>query len=249
MPQNFFIIGDPKAGKTTLLKDIIAELKGRGLRVGGFISPSERHHGTRTAFHVMDVETGKQAMLASVDGDGPKVSKYHVDVKSFESIAVPAMGRVEDYDVFVIDEIGRMEMKSAKFTRLLDTVLESHTPLMAALHKDFTPKFGPFGELVELTPDNRNGVYLRLLKRTNESYTKKAARQAKPGKAAKKKGKAAAPKKARTKRKRKPKAEKAAERKEKAAEKPRVEKREEPRKAKPEKKGKGVFGWLRDLFG
>ncbi len=173
MPQNFFITGEPKAGKTTLLKEIVKDLKGSGLRVGGFVSPEERHHGTRTAFYVMDVESGRVEPLASVKGDGPKVSKYHVDVKSFESIAVPAMGRVEEYDVFVIDEIGRMEMKSRKFAQLLEAVFESHTPLIASLHQDYLDKFAPTGEIVELTFDNRNAAYVRLLRKAKEAFVKK----------------------------------------------------------------------------
>lgn len=187
MPQNYFITGQPKAGKTTMLKELVAELKKSGLSVGGFVSPEERHHGTRTAFQVMDVDSGKKANLASVDGDGPKVSKYYVNVKSFESIAVPSMERCDSYDVFVIDEIGVMEMKSSRFARLLDRILESDTPLIATLHEHFIDTFGGSGEVLDLDKENRGQVYQRLLRHAKRSITKKPPAPAAKGMPAPKK--------------------------------------------------------------
>jgi nucleoside-triphosphatase len=164
MPRNFFITGNPKSGKTTLLKQLVKELKKTGLKVGGFVSPDERHHGTRTAFRVMDVDSGKTAMLARVDGDGPKVSKYHVDVKSFEGIALPSMKKSRDYDVVIIDEIGAMELKSAKFASMLDDLLESETHLIATLHRDLVDKYATDGEVLEIDEENRSQVYQRLFR-------------------------------------------------------------------------------------
>jgi nucleoside-triphosphatase len=173
MPQNFFITGHPKVGKTTLLRDIISELKNKGLRVGGFISPEEQHHGTRTAFYVKDIESGKIETLASVDGDGPKISKYHVNVKSFESIAIQAMERADTYDVFVIDEIGRMEMESEKFVQLLDGILESEVPLIATVHQEYVETYCSSGEIFELDESNRGVIRFDILRRAEETFNKK----------------------------------------------------------------------------
>ncbi len=220
MPQNYFITGQPKAGKTTLLKELVAELKKSGLSVGGFVSPEERHHGTRMAFQVMDVESGKKGMLASVDGDGPKVSKYHVDVKSFEAIAVPSMEKRDSYDVFVIDEIGVMEMKSGKFEALLDEILESDTPLIATLNDRYVDEFRESGDILDLDKESRGQVFQRLLRLAKASITKRAPaakekpapKKAPPKKAPAKAGKAArvAPPKAAKKAAPPPKAKKAA---------------------------------------
>ena len=165
MQQNFFIIGQPKAGKTTLLKQLVKELR-KKLSVGGFVSPEERHHGTRTAFYVTELVAGKTAMLANVNGDGPKVSKYHVDVKSFESVAIPVMENADEYDVVVIDEIGLMELKSKKFSDMLDSLLESDTPVIASLQLDLVEKYGPTGEVIELDEDNREDILQQLLQKT-----------------------------------------------------------------------------------
>jgi nucleoside-triphosphatase len=265
MPHNYFITGEPKAGKTTLLKEIVRELRDKGLRVGGFVSPEERHHGTRTAFYVMDVESGRQETLASVDGDGPKVSKYHVDVKSFESVAVPAMERFDEYDVLVIDEIGRMEMKSAAFVRLLDQVLESRTPLIATLHRDYVDRYAQAGEVFELLGNNREAVFTTLLGKAKEAFEKKAIVAVKKAPAERKIGKKLPGKKVVEEKKagkaKPPGKGKAAERKKKAmkpgagkkeeAAKPKAEKaaREKPARKeekKPEKKG--LLNHLKELF-
>ncbi len=165
MPQNFFITGMPKSGKTTLLTRLVDELKAHGLRVGGFISPEEKTHGTRTGFYVMDVESGAIGLLADVNADGPMVSKYHVDIKSFEGIALPSLKKYERYDVVVIDEIGRMELKSRKFSDMLDIILDSPTPLIASLHNDFVERYAQSGEVIFLEESNREAAYADLAQR------------------------------------------------------------------------------------
>ncbi len=239
MPQNFLITGTPKSGKTRLVQEIIDELKRRGFRIGGFISPEETQHGTRTAFHVVNVDTGEMALLASVDGDGPKVSKYHVDIRSFESVAVPCMQRCGKYDVFVIDEIGRMEMKSARFSSLLDDLLDSDTPFIATVGKDYVERYGTHGEVFTLEEGNRERVFTRVLRRIEagalakkkKAPKKKARKKPLKKKAPRRKAKKARPKKKVRKKKAKPK--------------------KKPPKKKPlrPKKKRGLFNSVKRIFG
>lgn len=163
MPNNFFITGLPKSGKTTLLRKIVDALKNQGKKVGGFLTPEKKEHGTREGFYAEDIESGKSAPLAVVGSSGPRVGKYAVAIKEFESIALPTMKKVDKYDVFVIDEIGKMEMKSKKFVDALDKVFESKTILLASIADDFVAQYASQGEVFVLTPTNREGVYLELL--------------------------------------------------------------------------------------
>ncbi len=162
MPQNFFLKGEPKTGKTTILEEIAKDLKKQGFRVGGFVSPEEKRSGSRTGFDVIDLENGKMAKLADVDGSGPKVGKYKVDIKSFESLAIPIMKKIENYDVMIIDEIGVMEMKSPKFQDELDNLLDSQMPLIATVHPQMIDKYSAFGEVFEITNRNRNEILKQL---------------------------------------------------------------------------------------
>lgn len=173
MQRNFFVTGLPKAGKTTLLRRIVNDLRGLGVRVGGFISPEEKHHGTRTGFYVQDIDTGKIARLADVNADGPKVSKYHVDIKSFESVAMPALERAAKCDAVIIDEIGRMELKSVRFAERLDGILESKTPLIASLQSDYVEQYGAYGDVLYLTGTNHEDVHAELLGKIMASREKR----------------------------------------------------------------------------
>lgn len=255
MPQNFFITGLPKAGKTVLLRRLVKALKAQGLRVGGLISPEEKHHGTRTGFYVKDISSGRIARLADVDADGPKVSKYHVDVKSFESVAVPVMEAYEGYDVIVIDEVGPMELKSAKFSSLLDDILDSDTPLIASLHQDFASKYVVNGEVVLLAENNREAVYDELLESIKtigrKTAKKKPAKSAPaPGKKAPQKppakaAKAAAPAKTKVK-KQEAKAEKQKQPEKKATK--GAQKKAGPTKEERKAEKKGFFHHLKELL-
>jgi nucleoside-triphosphatase THEP1 len=262
MPQNFFITGLPKTGKTTLLRTIIKELRDMGISVGGFISPEEKHAGKRTGFLVQDIESGKTGMLADVDADGPKVSKYHVDIGSFETIAMMSLSDFERYDAIVIDEIGYMECKSSVFLDALDRILDSKTVLIASLHEDMVDRYSAFGKVYEIGETNRQSIYKEILseikaitKKPERAVKEKPAKKAKktepteekplperkekPVKASAKKGKKAAAKKAAA-----PIKEKAPAKKEEQDE-PAPKAKQEP--AKKEKKG--LFRNLRDLVG
>ncbi|MBD3209790.1 DUF2478 domain-containing protein [Candidatus Micrarchaeota archaeon] len=235
MPQNFFVTGKPNAGKTTLLKRLIEYLEDREFKVGGFISPEERHHGTRTAFHIVDIESGKERLLASVEGSGPKVSKYHVNLLSFEKTVLPAMKKVDKYDVFVIDQIGRMEMKSKKFRRELDNVLDSDTPLIVSLHNDYLPKYKALGKVFRLTSNKHEAVLLDIMEEVESSLKKKKKKKARK-KPAKKKAKRKPAKKKKAPRKKAPPSEEAKKKAMKELE-------------GEEEKGKGLLDTIKDLLG
>jgi nucleoside-triphosphatase len=251
MPLNFFITGLPKSGKTTLLRKIVAELKSHGLRVGGFVSPEEKMHGTRTGFYVQDLDSGEIGLLADVNADGPKVSKYGVDIKSFENVVLSGMRNFEKYDVIVIDEIGRMELKSQKFSDALDSVLESTTPLIASLHSDYVDRYAGQGEVIFLEENNREAAYRELVDRVNAigKKPKKAPKKpvAKPPKKAAPARKAT-PKKAVKAQKpaKKPKKERPIKEAGKMAKKPKKEKK----KKTEEKEGKkSLVNHFKDLLG
>ncbi len=163
MSQNFFITGMPKAGKTTILHRIVHELIKHGVHVGGFITPDEKIHGTRTGFYVMDLESGRIDALANTKADGPKVGKYHVDIKSFEDISLSSMKKIGKYDIYIIDEIGPMELKSKKFAQMLDDALESTVPVVASLSAEFIETYSAQGEVLEIRESNREVEYEELM--------------------------------------------------------------------------------------
>lgn len=52
---------------------------------------------------------------------------------SFESLALPELEVREDTDVFIIDEVGKMELYSSFFLPAVLRILDSNIPLLAAV--------------------------------------------------------------------------------------------------------------------
>ncbi|WJX84125.1 nucleoside-triphosphate phosphatase [Trifolium repens] len=69
----------------------------------------------------------------------PNVGNYKVDVASFETLALPELQVREDTDLFIIDEVGKMELYSSSFFPAVLKVLESNIPILASIP---VPKFG-----------------------------------------------------------------------------------------------------------
>ncbi|MBI5223348.1 DUF2478 domain-containing protein [Candidatus Micrarchaeota archaeon] len=180
MPSNLFISGIPKAGKTTLLHRMISELKQKGVKIGGFISPADKSHGATSGFHVMNIENGKIARLADTKGSGPKVNKYYIDVQSFEDLVLPILKSPKKYDLIVIDEIGVMELKSRKFSDALDNILESNTPVLASLHNDFFDEYAELGEVIELEEGAREIAYGEIKNKVWENIKMNQEKNKKP---------------------------------------------------------------------
>jgi len=253
MPQNYFITGMPKSGKTTILRRVVKELQGRGLRVGGFISPEQKEHGTRVGFEIEDIETGRTSKLATTAPPGPRVGKYYVKTKSFEAIALPTMKNIDIYDIYVIDEVGKMERKSGKFLDMLDKAFESHTPLIVSISNEFVDDYGAFGEVIIVTLTNREAVFLDLVAKTTDSYIrKKPKKKLKPMKAKKKKPKGkkrmAKPKPKKVKKEKKMKKPKARKPKKAKKTKPPEKKPPKEKEEKP-KKRRGIWGGIKELIG
>ncbi|KAI3843402.1 hypothetical protein MKX03_024296 [Papaver bracteatum] len=69
----------------------------------------------------------------------PSVGRFKVDITSFESLALPELQVKEDTDLFIIDEVGKMELFSSSFFPAVSRVLESNIPILATIP---IPKFG-----------------------------------------------------------------------------------------------------------
>lgn len=147
MPNNFLITGSPGSGKTTVLKSIISNLRNKDLEIGGIYCPEIRSGGKRKGFRIIDIMSGESKILAHVEQDqGPKVSKYRVNVPNIDSVSEEAISRsLEEADVLVIDEIAPMEVYSEVFKEQVRKALDSEKPLLAAVHK--RSKSGFIGEV------------------------------------------------------------------------------------------------------
>lgn len=96
---------------------------------------------------------------------GPQIGKYRVNLSDLERIGIKAVTEAtQKYDVVVIDEIGPMELFSAKFKQTVQAALESSKMVLAVVHaKSKAPliseaKGSLDAELFMVTADNREGL-------------------------------------------------------------------------------------------
>ncbi len=118
MKRVYLLTGKPGTGKTSLVKQIVAEFTGVA---GGFYTEEIRSQGVRQGFRLVTLD-GEEAIMAHVDFDKRyRVGKYGVDVQSLDRVGVSALKRASQSALVVVDEIGKMELFSANFR---ETVLE-----------------------------------------------------------------------------------------------------------------------------
>jgi len=121
MKSIYLLTGRPGTGKTSLIKQVVAESE---LKTGGFYTEEIRSQGSRTGFKLLTLD-GQEAILAHIDFNKRfQVGKYGVDIASLDKVGVPALRKAAaQCDLVIIDEIGKMELFSADFRRaVLDII-------------------------------------------------------------------------------------------------------------------------------
>lgn len=165
------LTGPPRAGKTTLVSQLVNELAAVGVPVGGFLTREIREDGERVGFTVEEI-AGPRALLAHVGlPAGPAVGRYHVDVAAFEGLALPAIQRAaQRRGVVIIDELGQMELFSPAFVDSFNQLLDQPVPLVATIHARHHPitdaiKQRPEVELLEIHPGQSDELLTYLTSR------------------------------------------------------------------------------------
>lgn len=123
MKQVYLLTGRPGTGKTSLIKQAVAGMKGKA---GGFYTEEIRSQGVRQGFRLVTLD-GQVAVLAHIDIHSPyRVSKYGVDIDSLDKVGVSALRKAaRECDLVVIDEIGKMELFSANFREAVLQIIDS----------------------------------------------------------------------------------------------------------------------------
>lgn len=166
MKRVYLLTGRPGTGKTSIIKQAVAGMKGKA---GGFYTEEIRSQGVRQGFRLVTLD-GHSAILAHIDIHSPyRVSKYGVDIDSLDRVGVSALRKTaQQCDLVVIDEIGKMELFSTSFReavlqiigsgkRVLGTIMLSPNPWTDAI------KHQPQVKLLLVTRANYRQVLGELL--------------------------------------------------------------------------------------
>lgn len=160
------LMGLPSCGKTTVVMQTIENL---GCKKGaGFYTQEIREKNSRKGFLWKRLD-GPKGILAHIDIKSPfKVGKYHVDIAGFERSVVPVLDVDKtDADLFIIDEIGKMECFSEKFVAAIRRLFASDKSVLATVAQKGTGliseiKSYPGAKLFNLTHHNRAKIIAEI---------------------------------------------------------------------------------------
>jgi nucleoside-triphosphatase len=166
MKQVYLLTGRPGTGKTSLIKQAIAGVRGE---VGGFYTEEIRSGGAREGFRLVTLN-GQEAILAHIDTPSPyRVSKYGVDIDSLDRVGVAALNQAaKECNLVIVDEIGKMELFSANFREAVWQIINSGKKVLGTIMFQANPwadaiKRQPQVNLVEVTRANYQRVLAELL--------------------------------------------------------------------------------------
>ncbi len=132
-PRNKHILlltGPPGCGKTTVMRRLADLLRGR--RIGGFLTGEMRESGERTGFR-LETFPGVSVVLARVGHPSrTRVGRYGVDVAALDRVSAARLAP-GDADIFLIDEIGKMELCSPRFVGAMSVLLDSTRLIVATV--------------------------------------------------------------------------------------------------------------------
>ena len=161
------LTGLPGCGKTTAITRILDNLNRR--KAVGFYTQEIREGNVRKGFRWTTLD-GNTGILAHVDIRGRyRVGKYGVDVPGFEKSVVPVLDfKQTSAELFVIDEIGKMECFSEKFVTAIRRLFASNRSVLATVARKGSGlisevKNYPATKLFNLTRQGRDGTVTEIL--------------------------------------------------------------------------------------
>lgn len=161
---HLIITGIPGIGKTTLIKRLIEDIK----EARGFFTEEIREKGRRKGFKLVTLK-GEEAILAYENLPSRyRVGRYGVDLEALDQVGVKEIeeGIREGSPLIVIDEIGKMELYSQRFIKVLFEALD-RSRVIATMGKIRHPVLNAIRErsdvkIVEVTLENRDSLLHQL---------------------------------------------------------------------------------------
>jgi nucleoside-triphosphatase len=164
---NILITGIPGIGKTTIIKEIVAEL---GDRAGGFYTQELKEGNRRVGFRIITLDDQTGILSSHYHTSDHYIGKFAVNIQDLDEIGVKSIMRaISDKDIIVIDEIGKMECISRAFREGVKSALGSDKKVIAVIqltHNYFADeiKLRDDVNIIAVTEANRDTVKQDILK-------------------------------------------------------------------------------------
>ena len=186
------VTGLPRSGKSAVMEKVVSmlseerrdEMRARGDDVaaakllGGMRCEPVVENGERVGFKCINFQTGEEAVMAHKSiASRTRVLGYGIDPDALDRVAVPAIQEaMDDYEVLVIDEIGKFSVESQTFVEVVRKAMEIDKPTLLTLHKKSRhPLLQDIrrrddARILEVTPVNRALLPYKIHKLIRETY-------------------------------------------------------------------------------
>lgn len=181
MAKNIVIAGLPGTGKSTLLKSVLDSYDGMmaGL-ITTEIKENEKRIGFKMGIHYKGANENPFARTIAHVGINSEisVSNYRINVSEINKQASERLraGFGQNYLLY-LDEVGEMQLHSNPFSELAKKYLDAQNICIMTVSKKYKSAFidaiknREDIELIELTPENRDGMKTYILDKIVE-YSK-----------------------------------------------------------------------------
>ncbi len=150
-------------------------LLNEGKTIEGTLISGKIERGRICTDFITDILTKKRVEFARNDlVSRVKIDKLGIDVKSLEDLVIPSLEKaMEESDIIVIDELGKIENASKNIKNEVEKVMKSDKEIVITLHKKSrNPVLQEFRgyesvRVFDITPINKNILPFKIIKVLN----------------------------------------------------------------------------------
>lgn len=158
--MNVFLTGPIQIGKSTAIKRFLRAHS--GLRLGGFVTVSRPLEADTLGVYILPPQFAEsdcdEAHLAGLRG-----ARRGGIPETFETAGLAILNAPGPFDLLLMDELGRMELRSPNFCRRVLELLDAGAPVLGVVKPESNAlldavRSHPKTVLLEVTEENRDGI-------------------------------------------------------------------------------------------
>jgi nucleoside-triphosphatase len=137
MNLKIIITGPPRCGKSTIISKLIEYYTiEKNYSIYGFLTPEVKKSGNRIGFDIQDIFSKERRRFARIGkyNTPNKLGNYGIFLEGLDKIisnfkTIP----LHKVDLFIVDEIGKMELFSKKFQDFITRIFTSDLSIIATI--------------------------------------------------------------------------------------------------------------------